>query len=212
MVPNQDLHRTLELLDGFYAASDPFSTGLVSSLYFDSSDRKCFNECASGALAKHKFRLRTYNSDAKTANLQIKSKYLSAVRKFKLKTDNLDLSFWPSLAKPAEFAAIKAQYGELQPVLAIDYMRHRYRSADIRFTLDTNIKLRSSELAPLSFKAACKSSAAFLPFSIFEIKTNSERPYLPFYSLLNLKQVSFSKYYLAACMLEGDTDILNKYI
>jgi len=51
-----------------------------------------------------------------------------------------------------------------------------------------------------------------LPFGVLEVKTKDARPYLPFLGLLDLKQSSFSKFFLGVQCLKYEEEALNKYL
>ena len=210
LVPAKIMHQAKSILEALYGNIDPYPKSWVTSVYFDSEDNKCLKECSMGAKNKRKFRVRAYDQTyGKNLQLQIKEKELSAVTKHKLNLNSNNIFAWPSNDKinSDKITSISSQYVNLRPYILVEYFRHRYRVFDYRVTLDENIRIARCEgLRQYMF------SDFLVPFNVLEIKTLSERPYLPFLKLIKLNQMSFSKFYTGIRYLEGNTDIINKYL
>lgn len=211
LVPAKLTPNTLNVLSHLYGNTDPFESGEVHSIYYDSLDRSCYNECLHGHERKTKFRIRSYNQKQFT-NIQVKQKVLLGVTKFRsqLLRPAKRHENWSSLLKSCDdlrISALSSQFNNLAPVVKISYLRHRFRVFDYRITLDQNIRA----IRMPAHRTAVKSFVAF-PFNVLEIKTRSEQPFLPGFGLLNLSQISFSKFFLGLSLLEGEEQSLNKYL
>ena len=158
---------------------------------------------------KWKFRIRGYG-DGVYRQIQQKIKVLSSVRKHKASIHPVSLKssgapFWEDL-QPLNFrdrgfhkiSLNSATYGFLLPSVRIRYCRYRYRTYDYRFTLDTNIEAQA-----LINGFACEQTYARLGFHVLEIKTRKLPPNLPFVGLVQLPQVSFSKFMLGIQQLNN---------
>ncbi len=206
LVAHAYLPQIYQLLEALYGLSDPFSQGLVDSIYYDTLEEDFYGQCVNGDEFKHKFRLRGYG-DGSYGQVHEKVKQLSSVAKFKSKIKPVasrggNAPDWDALlpqGKAADFGHIMyhaRQFGQLYPSIRVKYHRHRYRLFDYRITLDTNIEV----FAPSNGLPRCLSYATF-PYHVLEVKTGKRRPNLPFVGLIKLKQVSFSKFMLGLGML-----------
>ncbi|MCB0339174.1 MAG: VTC domain-containing protein, partial [Bdellovibrionales bacterium] len=212
-VPGEERHRVKQLLDSLYSGTDPYGSGWVHSLYFDTPDNRFFNECLDGAACKEKFRLRGYNSTG-YLRPQIKRKTLAGVSKFSAPLlppldDNCEK--WPELQTETEAALeidhIANQRLNLEPVVKVSYERHRYRCFDYRLTFDDSIHVSKG----VGMRGFVRGEYRF-PFSVIEVKTRTDCPYLPGFGMLQLQPISFSKFFLGICLLKGHSDVLNKYL
>lgn|GEM_PF-1848971 len=211
-VQHRHLTQVISLLESFVGGLDPFSVGIVDSIYYDTIDRKMYDECVNGEAKKAKFRIRGYG-DGSYNQVHQKMKNLSAVSKYKSKI--IPVHFKDQIA-PAwsdiipldknclEFEAIQinaASYGHLIPVLRVKYKRHRYRIYDYRITLDTNIEV--SELSSFLNRSQMIAHSSIFPFHVLEVKTRESRPNLPFMGVISLPQISCSKFMLGLNYLSG---------
>jgi hypothetical protein len=209
LVEPHNIDYVRNILNDLYGNSDPFPSGWVTSVYFDSLDRRSLKECESGEELKRKFRIRAYDMNLESnLQAQIKEKNLSSVYKYKMNHEG-SINEWiqPNKKDNSYMRAISSEYCNLEPIIRIDYLRNRYRIQDYRVTLDEKICVRSCE--GLREQVL---DMANLPFAVLEIKSKNERPFLPLLGLVDLKQMSFSKFYLGVQSLGYDTDALNKYI
>ena len=214
LVDDINLNSVLEYLRSSSSNIDPYPEGWVSSLYYDSFDQKAFYECEDGDNLKRKFRIRFY-SDKDFSNggeIQVKEKQLSAVYKYKSKlepqavTDVLSLP-WPREIDSMPIRSLASNYIQLEPLILVKYYRYRFRVFDVRITLDTQISFE-----PGSSLRGTRRNFGRVPFSILEVKTESERPFLPTNKLIDLPQLSFSKFYSGVQYLKGEDEFFNKYL
>lgn len=206
------LHHVRHVLDALYGGSDPYPSGWVNSLYFDTMTRRCFEECEAGFANKRKFRIRGYD-DGPYTRAQVKEKLLSAVSKRSASIDAgaMKGNVWPRLDRDdrdnVAVRSLAASYGPLLPAVRIRYFRHRYRTFDYRITLDEKIEA----IARPEHRLATRSMVR-IPLAVLEVKTRADRPFLPGFGKLNLEPSSFSKFLLGLTLLEGKPDTLNKYL
>jgi hypothetical protein len=206
LVAHEYLPQIYQLLEALYGLSDPFSQGVVDSIYYDTIDQTLYEQCLNGDENKSKFRVRGYG-DGSFGQVHEKMKALQGVGKYKSRIKAVNSPAqnapdWDALqpaGKRDEFDLIMyhaRKYGQLYPTIRVKYLRHRYRLFDYRITLDTNIEVFS----PSNGLPHCLSYAT-LPYHVLEVKTAKRRPNLPFIGLIKLKQVSFSKFMLGLGML-----------
>lgn len=191
IIPVSSLHFVRSFLQSAYRESDPYSSGVVYSLYFDTPDMKCVRESRDGHFCKRKFRLRGYEAGS-VSQLQVKEKKLLSVRKWKIPLSDFS-ALGDSFARlqheeAGEIGGILKAYWGLSAIASISYQRERFRSLGQRITLDRDISVEAAR----GFAGRCRTAARW-PFGILELKTNSERPTLPLFRMLELQQVSFSK-------------------
>lgn len=206
-VTNEQLSYISDLLESFAGESDPFAIGCVDSIYYDTADGRCYQECLNGDSVKRKFRIRGYG-DGVYQQIHQKEKLLTGVGKFKTKLQPLHITDeqppqWDSLcpAQPDDehfnkITSLALQYGVLLPAVRVRYLRRRYRLFDFRITLDTNIEV-------FGYGDAIMTALGYevLPYHVLEVKTRKRRPKLPFMGLVRLPQISFSKFYLGLTAL-----------
>lgn len=207
LVPHHQLGYVRELLENLYGGTDPFPSGSVDSIYFDTLGEDFYNQCFNGNGQKTKFRIRGYGGAFN--QLHLKAKDIYSVAKSKAYIQDLQLkSFeWPDLQnlKPKlssestfrKIMAIANSHGPLYPAIRVSYHRQRFRIFDIRITLDSNIRVQGFNNGRDVFF-----QSAILPFHVLEIKTADIRPHQPLLGLLRLNQVSFSKYYMGLNLLK----------
>lgn len=206
-VANEQLSYINALLESLAGDSDPFPSGCVDSIYYDTADARCYHECLNGESVKRKFRIRGYGNGI-YQQIHQKEKLLTGVGKFKTALQPLRIvgeqppqwdSLCPAKSDDAYFNKIKSlgsQYGLLLPAVRVRYQRQRYRLFDFRLTLDTNIEVfgyGDGIMTALGHEV--------LPYHVLEVKTRKRRPKLPFMGLVKLPQVSFSKFYLGLTAL-----------
>ena len=209
LVQHECLTQVYDLLQEFYGDSDPYPSGIVDSIYYDTYEETCLSQCVNGDADKVKFRIRGYGDGTYTQQHQ-KIKTLSGVAKYKARLENVRAKDekapeWTDL-QPVEKSLFAANaiahhsrnFGYLVPSIRVQYLRHRFRSYSDRITLDTNIEVFAQQNGlPRSL------SYAQLPHHVLEIKTRRLRPNLPFIGLVKLQQVSFSKFMLGIDLLNA---------
>lgn len=212
-VQHRNLKQVLALLECFWGHLDPFSVGIVDSIYYDTFDRKMYSECVNGEARKSKFRIRGYG-DGTYLQAHQKIKNLSAVSKYKSKINPVKLHdqiapMWSDITpidrSCLNYSAIQinaSTYGSLIPVIRVKYKRYRYRVYDYRITLDTDIEV--CELSSFLNRSEIVSRSYIFPFHVLEIKTRESRPNLPFLGVISLPQISCSKFMLGLNYLTGN--------
>jgi hypothetical protein len=208
LVPNEKLDYVRDLLNGLYGHSDSFPEGVVDSIYYDSLDRACYRQCLDGEPRKSKFRIRGYGNNH-FSQVHLKTKDVFGVSKLKntiswSSDDGMAAPDWDEirhLGKPSEalhgIMSAADQYGRLVPAIRVRYYRYRYRIHDYRMTLDTRIETQG-------FSNGWDNNMHYgiLPYHVLELKTLDSRPVLPFMNLIQLPQISFSKFFLGSQLLE----------
>lgn len=208
LVSNADLVRVRNILDALHGGSDPFPEGIVDSLYYDTADRTFLRQCLDGEPWKEKFRIRGYG-DGRFVQVHRKTKGLYGVWKQKERIRPLTLvggrpPAWAEISPLGEASeafeeirALASRHGPLDPVLRVRYRRRRYRVADHRVTLDSDI-----EVFGFSGPSPGTVEHALLSDHVLELKTPDPRPYLPLLGLVRLPQSSFSKFASGLIRLE----------
>lgn len=209
LIPPRLYAKCKSWLQDQHGTSDPYPQGLVTSVYFDSLDGRCFSESAAGEQTKRKFRIRSYSLEKNSQLvLQVKEKNLNAVKKFSCPLRFGVIDQWPEFSQIDNHPiyALSQQYPVLSPLVRIRYDRSRFRIGADRVNLDENIVA-----VPMDGMRGTHSLDFHFPFSVLEIKTKDDDPRLPFMDLLSLQQMSFSKFYLGVECLRKNDSILNKY-
>ena len=205
-VSYENLSYILDVLRSLYGGSDPFPEGIVDSIYYDTPDRKLYQQCLNGSSQKTKFRIRGYG-DGLFHQLHQKDKDLLTVDKKKQRIQPVGLEGfsapdWYQLKPIGDDSGYQAiysmaeQYGGLHPVIRVRYQRFRFRIYDYRMTLDTNIQVMG-----FANGVDLRQSYGILPHHVLEIKTVDPRPHLPLLGLSRLPQISFSKFMLGLNLL-----------
>jgi hypothetical protein len=207
LVTNEKLRYVADVLESLHGGSDPFPSGVVDSVYYDTLDRRFYGQSLNGEARKRKFRIRGYG-DGQFHQIHLKDKDLTIIRKLKDKIQPVHLDghnapffheLYPKDPSSQHFHAIMAmaqQYGVMIPVVRVRYQRRRFRINDYRLTLDTQV-----EVMGFSNGIDLKHHYAVLPHHVLEIKTVDRRPYLPLLGLSSLPQVSYSKFFMGLNVL-----------
>lgn len=211
-VSNESLSYILNVMNSLYGGSDPYPSGDVDSIYYDTLGLALYHQCVDGNNTKSKFRIRGYG-DGYFRQLHQKDKSLFTVIKKKQSIKPVSIAdgiapSWYSLSpqgdEQSQFLGIQSNaglYGELNPVIRVKYKRYRFRIYDYRMTLDTNIEV--SGFANSIFQ---QEIYGVLPNHVLEVKTTDPRPHLPLLGLMRLPQISFSKFLLGMnFILTGDS-------
>lgn len=207
LVTNQNLPYVHQLLEATYGHSDPFQVGTVDSIYFDTLDKKYYNQCFNGDPQKNKVRIRGYGDD-RYVQFHLKMKDVFIVDKIKKKIVPIHYKHGTNLSidqlKPLDSEDTSWQplishlcsESDLVPAVRVRYKRYRYRVYDFRVTLDTNIEI-------MGFSSDINNAwdYAMIPYHVLEVKTREERPFLPLFGLMKLPQISFSKFFLGLNLL-----------
>lgn len=207
LVMDDKLAYVTDVLESLHGGSDPFPSGTVDSIYYDTPSRHFYNQCFNGEVQKRKFRIRGYGADT-FHQLHMKDKDLTITKKLKAKIQPVRVlgqaapHFYELLGHDRDCSdfhfimAMATQYGYLEPVVRVRYQRRRFRINDYRLTLDTNV-----EIMGFSNGRDLACTYALIPHHVLEIKTADPRPYLPLLGLAKLPQVSYSKFFLGLNLL-----------
>ena len=203
------VHEARCLLD-LRAAPDPaFARGSVHSVYFDSPRRQSLAEKDGGDFLKRKVRLRWYNAATQPEGpvyLEIKDRLGGGRRKQRRRLS------WPArrlhgldLADPGFAQAVRAEAGELaplipadfQPLLGLRYERRRYVCAFTGARMCLDFEIAVTHVNALGLPAA---SCPSLAEAVFEFKEVGpiEVPWLGELARCGFRARSFSKY--GACL------------
>ena len=186
---------------------DPdYAEGLISSIYFDTSDFRLLNEKLASDYLKTKIRLRWYSNLAKdvtypTVFLEIKNKIGSARQKKRLAlTVASQWILGHGLEDPAYLAFNQevarqgcSLYQPLHPVLQISYRRSRYIDplSGARLAVDGDI-----HVARINRRMVNDFRPSFLPVAVFECKekTGILPDWLQQVNAFGGRKAAFSKY------------------
>lgn len=214
LVRNEQLSYVSDILESLHGGSDPFPRGIVDSIYYDTIDGRFYQQSLNGDARKRKFRIRGYGDDS-FHQVHLKDKNLSVVTKLKDRIKPVQIvgqvaphffELNPARTDSGDFPVIlsmASHYGVLVPVVRVRYRRQRFRILDYRMTLDTQV-----EVMGFSNGVDLKSNYAVLPHHVLEIKTVDPRPFLPLLGLMDLPQVSYSKFFMGINILStGDISV-----
>lgn len=186
------------------------STGAYSirSLYFDDYFNRCFYENENGTDPREKFRIRIYNHSGDRITLECKRKEHGMTNKTSCPLSEEqarilmsgktvpDIANQPPLLRKLTLAMLQ---NRLHPVVIVEYDRipYVYKNGNVRVTLDTNIS-SSNAVQHFLDKAIPKRPIMPTGQQLMEVKFDE---YLPDFiygnlQLNNLRQTTFSKYYL----------------
>lgn len=193
----------LNFLMTHLGGSDPFPQDRVRNLYFDTWDLRSAAMAFSQAPLKKKFRLQLYDSTQQLSlQMKIKKNSLTEKRKIFLSSpegaDPFSFQSWDRLLELAsdsqpqknEFLFDSLQWGELKPLLHVEYTRRRYRIGECRITWDSDLVYQSSDHFPFAHRRAEPA------LGILEIKVGPGglAPFLQQGLGLKLKQTNISKF------------------
>ncbi len=187
---------------------------LITSMYYDSPDYRCYWEKMDGVRYRRKLRIRTYDSTKMVLYdtpvfVEVKQRYDRVTQKRRLLLPYRDAIALCTDRQPPEqikeedkqiiqeIQAFTWQYN-LRPVSMINYQRQAFIGSDydigLRVTFDTNI---ISQMVPLEINDLSQSTLLFNPDQvIMEIKVNERIPYwiTELVASYNLRMVRISKY------------------
>ncbi len=175
--------------------ADPNGSYQVRSLYFDTHDYAAYYEKIAGEATRHKLRVRAYGEEpaqAAVVRLEVKSRYLSYVRKITVDVSrqdyaDIECALRRRLLPPAdimndgnasrEFFRIQRLYN-MEPKILIQYRRQAFERVEINRTRvnfdDELLATRNLDLlGPLSGARRLLDHG----HAIFEIKVDNVLPY-----------------------------------
>jgi len=118
-----------------------FEPRLINSVYFDTTDLKMFNDSEEGVLPRKKVRIRWYGNSKLFA---LENKTSSVEGRFKV-TTKLD-----NIIQENELLTryrIDKQYGNIQPILKVSYIRSYFVFNQMRITFDQDISYHNLRFA-----------------------------------------------------------------
>ena len=189
--------------------STPHKGYFIRSLYFDSQDDECLYEKLAGDIFRKKYRLRIYDTDAKTVKFEIKNKSGNQIYKetATIRRDTAEkviigqydalLEYNNTVLNKIYAKFVKKNY---QPKVLIDYTRDAFifDFFNLRLTFDLNIKSNNTNFDIFS-NSLFMTPISFDTNQVMEIKYNDHLPgYIK--SLLqldNYDRSAISKYALS---------------
>ncbi len=180
----------------------------IRSLYFDDYYNRGIREIENGTDPREKFRIRIYNHSKDMIRLECKQKKCGKTFK---SSCSLTLEQAETLINGKTISNISEQHPLLQkltyqmlrfrlhPVVIVEYDRipYVYKNGNVRITLDTNI---SSSTAITDFLENEIPKRPVMPagHQLLEVKYDEYLPDFIYHNLQlqNLRQTSFSKYYM----------------
>lgn len=182
----------------------------VRSLYFDDYFNTHFYEKEAGVDKQKKWRIRKYNNDNGCIKLECKKKERGRTTK-----DSCHITEKQMAGLVQGILNVSRQYDELlnefimqiktkryKPEIFVEYFRVPYviSTDNIRITIDKNITSRKYRECLFEWEKRCCDYKAILPsgYQLLEIKYDERLPEYVSHvlALHNLKNISFSKYYL----------------
>lgn len=178
----------------------------IRSVYLDTPEDACYAENESGVDDRRKYRIRIYSVSDEAIKFEIKHKKKEKCRKEMLALTREECEqILHGQACGNEKAAFLLQTKQLHPVIIVDYERtaYVYPLGNVRITFDRNI---AAAYSCEQFFEPQLAKVPLLPehMHLMEVKYDE---FLPDFiahilELGNLRQVTFSKYYLARQRME----------
>jgi|TARA_B110000483_G_C18178794_1_gene536106 hypothetical protein len=110
---------------------------IVSSLYFDTNNKNCYNDSVEGVIPRKKIRIRSY-PDEDIKIFLFEKKISSAEGRFKI-SKKISLT---NANKIITLGHFDKMYGHLKPIMHIEYIREYYKYKNYRITIDSKINYR----------------------------------------------------------------------
>jgi hypothetical protein len=152
---------------------------IISSLYFDTINKKCHTDSIEGVSPRKKVRIRTYPGVDKKIFL-FEKKISSSEGRFKI-SKKISLT-WAN--RITTFGHFDRMYGHMKPIMHIEYIREYYKFKNYRITIDNKIIYNF-------FK---KNSFKNDPMSVVELKYDTKIEDDSIINSFSNKTTRFSKY------------------
>ena len=152
---------------------------IISSLYFDTSNKNCHTDSIEGVIPRKKIRIRNYPEIDKKKFL-LEEKTSSAEGRFKT-SKKISLT---DVNRIISYGYFDKMYGHLKPIMHVEYLREYYIYKDYRITIDNKINYRL-------FK---KQNIKIDPMSVVELKYNTKIEDDVIINSFSNKTTRFSKY------------------
>ena len=188
----------------------------IRSVYFDDMWDRCMDENEAGVDLRKKYRIRTYGADSQVTHLEIKEKNGGFTRKHACELTKeearqlMDGSFPLALdrRKPLNLLQMQMRCSRMMPKAVIAYERTAFVHpvGNVRITFDRNITAGRGYSA--FFYQRLPGMVPVLPAGVHVLEIKYDE-FLPDHiakalALPNLRQTSFSKYYLGRLALQGE--------
>lgn len=180
----------------------------IRSLYFDTYDDRCYYENENGDDPREKFRIRVYNADFESINLELKKKIRGMTQK---ESCNITYEQCQKMVRGEEIPItnenpallnkflLRRKLAGLRPVIIVEYDRipYIYRVGNVRITFDCNIR-SSNRIASFMEAEIPSRLVRGSQQLIMEVKYDELLPEFIRNSaqILNLRQTAFSKFYM----------------
>lgn len=190
----------------------------ISSLYFDNIDNQDFNDVDAGVDDRKKFRIRIYNNSSNNIKLECKSK------KSNMTSKNSDILSYNQAktylsgkylrennnSNSINYFNYNIMANGYKPVIIVEYERIPFvcRNGNTRITIDKNL-CASNDIKNFLENYRFKRPIMPLDTCLLEVKYDDFIPEIIYNCLnqYNLKQISFSKYYLCRKFNTGGFDL-----
>ena len=151
-----------------------FKERIIKSLYYDTTDFKCYKESSEGVVPRKKYRIRSYDKK-NYYQLEVKSQQIDGRYK---KTTPID-----------EYSnkLFDKEYGMLEKKLFTEYKRKYFSNGYLRLTLDFEIKFEKMSRQKVIF--GNKFVIELKPISEYSVQSQQLAE-----NMFNTPEVSFSKY------------------
>ena len=157
-----------------YGFNPIFKERIIKSLYYDTTDFKCYKESIEGVVPRKKYRIRSYDKK-NSFHLEIKSQQLDG--RYKKTTP---INEYPN-------KLFDKEYGMLEKKLFTEYKRKYFSNSYLRLTLDSEIKFEKLNRQKIIFRN--KFVIELKPLSEYSVQSQQLAE-----NLFNTPEVSFSKY------------------
>jgi len=152
---------------------------IISSLYFDTINKKCHTDSIEGVAPRKKVRIRSYPGADKKIFL-FEKKISSSEGRFKI-SKKISLT---EANRITTFGHFDKMYGHMKPIMHIEYIREYYKYKNYRITIDNKI----------IYKFFKKKFFKNDPMSVVELKYNTKIEDDSIINSFSNKTTRFSKY------------------
>jgi len=121
----------------------------IASIYFDTNQQQSFSDSEEGLLPRSKLRGRWYND--KISKIYWEKKITAFEGRFKT-TEQI-----PATVFSSYYASgfVDTLYGLMTPMTEVTYMRSYFQLADLRLTLDEDIRYKNLRTGRIAFEEEC---------------------------------------------------------
>ena len=203
--PNSNAQDLKRLLSAKFIADPKYPSGIITSIYFDTTTMDFYEEKRASTYLKTKIRLRWYNdTESKlpigTSFWEVKSRVGTRRSKERresslspLQLDSIEMHD-PALLREAHQQQLRSGGGlVILPAVAVRYTRHRYVDTVNGSRLNVDSNIHAHRINP---SLANERSKLSLPVGVLEYKGEYDQisPYLSQVGGIGAKKDAFSKY------------------